>query len=169
MFHRVRLFLPALLALACWQPAAAQAPPAVDGWELNFSPYTIHFHPSDDHKRVVTVGLLKGLEGRWLAGGTVFSNSFGQPSAYLFGGQRYMNPFGYEKWYLQWTAGLLYGYVGEFKDKVPFNYKGFSPGFVPSLGYKFNDGFYGQIDLLGTSAVMFSVVVPLSDNWFSGR
>jgi hypothetical protein len=58
----------------------------------------------------------------------VFSNSFGQPSAYAFAGQRYLDPFGFENWYLQWTAGLLYGYVGEYEDKVPLNYKGFSPG-----------------------------------------
>ena len=78
----------ALLAAACWQPAAAQTPGAVDGWELTFSPYTVHFHPSDDHKPVVALGLLKGLEDRWLAGGVVFSNSFGQPSIYLYAGQR---------------------------------------------------------------------------------
>jgi len=160
------LLLPALLALACWQPAAAQTAAAVDGWELTFSPYTIHFHPSDDHKPVVALGLLKGLEDRWLAGGVVFSNSFGQPSIYLYAGQRYMNPFGAEKWYLQWTAGLLYGYVGEYKDKVPFNYKGFSPGFVPSVGYQFTDQISGELDLLGNSALMFTLVFPLPKDWF---
>ena len=115
---------------------------------------------------MVALGLLKGLEDRWLAGGVVFSNSFGQPSAYLYGGQRYLNPFGYEKWYLQWTAGLLYGYVGEFKDKVPFNYKGFSPGFVPSVGYQFTDKISGELDLLGNSALMFTLVFPLPKDWF---
>ena len=49
----------------------------------------------------------------------------------------------------------------QYKDKVPFNYKGFSPGFVPSIGYKFTDGIYGELDLLGNSALMFTVVVPL--------
>lgn len=153
--------------------ALAQAAPAQElkpgGWDLNFSPLTLHFHPSDEHEAVLAVGLMRGLEDRWFVGGTVFTNSFGQPSAYAYGGQRYVEPFGWNRWYLQWTAGVLYGYTGEYKDKVPFNHNGWSPGFVPSVGYKFNDNFYGQVDLLGTSAIMFSVIVPLADNWFSPR
>ena len=161
--------LAAAVTAACVCQTAAAQILEPGGWDLNFSLVTLHFHPSEDHEPVLSLGLMRGLQDRWLVGGTVFTNSFGQPSAYAYAGQRYVEPFGWNRWYLQWTAGVLYGYVDEFKDKVPFNYKGFSPGFVPSLGYKFNDGFYGQIDLLGTSAVMFSVVVPLSDTWFSGR
>lgn len=158
-----------LAACGAWQLAAGQTPDAWDGWELVVSPYTYHFHPSDEHKPVFAVTLYKGLEGYWMAGGSAFSNSFGQPSAYAFVGQRYISPFGWDRWYLQWTAGVLYGYVGQFKDKVPFNYKGFSPGFVPSVGYQFSENVYGELDLLGNSALMFSLVFPLSNNlksWF---
>lgn len=130
-------------------------------WDLIVSPYTYHFHPSDDHKYVYSLGLLRRLENNWVAGGIAFSNSFGQPSFYAFVGQRYVEPFGWKKWYLQWTGGLLYGYVGEFKDKVPFNNNGFSPGFVPSIGYQFSDRVYGELDLLGNSALMFTLVFPL--------
>lgn len=154
------------LSLGAGAAGASAQSEASEGWELTFSPYTIHFHPSEDHKPVVSIGLLKALEGNWNAGGSVFSNSFGQPSAYLFVGQRYVNPFGWNRWYLQWNAGILYGYVGEYKDKVPFNFKGFSPGFVPSIGYQFNDRIYGELDLLGTSALMFTVVFPLPKGWF---
>ena len=160
MHFRSTLVLAALIAgLAA--PGARAETEGLDGWELTFSPYTLHFHPSDDHKPVVAIGLLKPLEDHWNAGGSVFSNSFGQPSIYLFVGQRYVNPFGWDRWYLQWNAGLLYGYVGEYKDKVPLNYKGFSPGFVPSIGYKFTDSIYGELDLLGNSALMFTIVLPL--------
>lgn len=134
-------------------------------WDLVFSPYTLHYNPDEDHKPVVMLGLSKGLEGRWLAGGVIFSNSFGQPSIYVYGGQRYVSPFGFENWYLQWTAGLLYGYVGEYQDKVPLNYKGFSPGFVPSIGYRFNKYVYGELDFLGTAALMFTLVAPLPKDW----
>jgi len=163
--HRFRLTLSALALVAGTQATQAQTDRS-EGWDLSFSPYTLHFHPSSDHKPVVSIGLVKALEGNWNAGGSIFSNSFGQPSAYLFVGQRYVNPFGWDKWYLQWNAGLLYGYVGEYKDKVPFNYKGFSPGFVPSLGYQFTDKIYGELDLLGNSALMFTVVFPLPKGWF---
>ncbi len=135
------------------------------GWDLVFSPYTLHYNPDEDHKPVVMLGLNKALEGRWFAGGVVFANSFGQPSAYVYAGQRYVNPFGFENWYLQWTAGLLYGYVGEYEDKVPMNYKGFSPGFVPSIGYRFNKYLYGELDILGAAALMFTVVAPLPKDW----
>jgi hypothetical protein len=53
----------------------------------------------------------------------------------------------------------------EYEDKVPLNYKGFSPGFVPSLGYRFSKRIYGQLDLLGTSALMFTIVAPLPKDW----
>lgn len=135
------------------------------GWDLIFSPYTYHYSYSPDHKPVVLLGLLKGMEGNWLIGGSAFSNSFGQPSVYLFGGQRYVNPFGFENWYVQWTAGLLYGYVGEYQDKVPLNYKGFSPGFVPGIGYQFSKRAYAELDLLGGAGLMFSLVFPLPKDW----
>jgi hypothetical protein len=54
------------------QGPVATAPPnetTVQGWDLIFSPYTVHFNPDKDHKPVVAIGLLKGLEGHWLAGG----------------------------------------------------------------------------------------------------
>jgi hypothetical protein len=165
MLARSRNLAAALLAAASWHGAAAETD-TFDGWELSFSPYTIHFHPSDEHKPVVQLGLLKGLSDRWIAGGAVFSNSFGQPSAYAYFGQRYIAPGGWDKWYLQWTAGILYGYVGQYKDKVPLNYRGFSPGLVPSIGYQFSDRIYGELDLLGNSALMFTVVFPIPGGGF---
>jgi len=159
----------AALAVGAFAQAASAEDDTFDGWEVTFSPYTYHFHYSEDHKPVVSLGVLKGLEGHWNAGGSIFSNSFGQPSVYVFIGQRYVNPFdwkGWDKWYLQWNAGLLYGYVGEYKDKVPLNYKGFSPGFVPSMGYQFTDRIYGELDLLGNSALMFTLIFPIPKGGF---
>jgi hypothetical protein len=135
----------------------------LEGLELSVSPYTYHFHPSDEHEYVYAIGLIKRLKDNWIAGGSYFSNSFGQPSGYVYIGQRYENFPGFEKWYLQWNIGILYGYVGEYKDKVPLNYKGFSPGAVPSIGYKFSDRVYGELDLLGNSGLMFTLVFPLSN------
>jgi hypothetical protein len=151
----------ALGASAQGEAAPAPSRSGLDGWELTLSPYTYHFHPSDEHEYVYQIGVIKKLEDRWIAGASYFSNSFGQPSAYVYIGQRYEDLPGFEKLYLQWNVGILYGYVGEFKDKVPFNYKGFSPGFVPSIGYKFSDRVYGELDLLGNSALMFNLVFPL--------
>jgi hypothetical protein len=70
-------------------------------------------------------------------GESVFSNSFGQPSAYVFGGQRLYRWSPWDPLYAEWSAGLLYGYVGEYKNKVPLNYKGFSPGITAGIGWQF--------------------------------
>jgi hypothetical protein len=32
---------------------------------------------------------------------------------------------------------MMYGYRGEFQNKVPLNYKGFSPGALVTLGWQF--------------------------------
>ncbi|MBK6862576.1 MAG: hypothetical protein IPG91_02925 [Ideonella sp.] len=151
----------ALGAAAQDQPSGGTRFFSLDGLELTASPYTLHFHPSDEHEYVYQIGLIKHLKDRWIVGANYFSNSFGQPSGYVYVGQRYDNLPGFERWYLQWNVGILYGYVEPYENKVPFNVNGFSPGFVPSVGYKFTDRIYGELDLLGTSGLMFSLVFPL--------
>ena len=180
-----RLLALAVAATAALGAAAQDKPPAAaastspaagadgigskftpSGWDLTLSPYTYHFHPSDEHEYVYAIGVIKRLEGNWIVGGSYFSNSFGQPSGYIYIGQRYENLPGFEKWYLQWNAGILYGYVEPYEDKVPFNYNGFSPGFVPSMGYQFTDRIYGELDLLGNSALMFTLIFPIPKGGF---
>jgi len=180
-----RLLALAVAATAALGAAAQDKPPAAaastspaagadgigskftpSGWDLTLSPYTYHFHPSDEHEYVYAIGVIKRLEGNWIVGGSYFSNSFGQPSGYIYIGQRYENLPGFEKWYLQWNAGILYGYVEPYEDKVPFNYNGFSPGFVPVISYKFTDRIYGELNLLGTSGLMFTLVFPIPKGGF---
>jgi len=88
-------------------------------------------------------------------GGAIFSNSFGQPSAYAFGGQRLYRWSPWDPLYAEWTAGLLYGYRGEYKHKVPFNYNGFSPGITVGVGWRYSPAVAGQVNLLGTAGLMF--------------
>jgi hypothetical protein len=56
--------------------------------------------------------------------------------------------------YWQWSAGLLYGYKGAYKDKVPLNYKAFSPGAVVSIGWQFDPQLSAQINAVGTAGLM---------------
>ena len=44
---------------------------------------------------------------------------------------------------------------GEYKDKVPLNFNGLSPAFVPSIGYQINDRWASRLSFLGTNALMF--------------
>ena len=156
---RFRLLLVTLVVTGC-QGMVAHAEDTSEGWDFVVSPFTIHYHPSSEHKPVVLAGLTKRLEEHWIASGAVFTNSFGQPSVCLLGGQRFFDPFGWDRGYLQWTAGLMYGYVGQYKDKVPLNHNGFSPGLIPTIGYRFSDSVYGEINLLGDAALMPTLVIP---------
>jgi hypothetical protein len=161
----------ALPALAHGEAEAAKAPFSIPGkpagspetatWRAVFSPYTMHFSFDSEHKPVVALGLQRERPDGIVWGGAVFDNSFGQPSAYAFAGKRL---YGWSRWeplYAELTAGLLYGYTGEYRNKVPFNYRGFSPGIVASIGWQFTSTVAGQINLLGSSALMFQFSVDL--------
>ncbi|MCU0813580.1 MAG: hypothetical protein MUC32_04385 [Burkholderiaceae bacterium] len=125
------------------------------------SPYTLHFDPSPEHEYVWGIGMEWQRPDNWMFGLVYFSNSFGQPSTYLYGGQRYYNFLGRPKFFLQWTAGVLYGYVDEYEDKVPFNYDGFSPGVVLSAGWQFDRNWSAQLNLLGNAGLMLQISYDL--------
>jgi len=96
------------------------------------------------------------VDGNRLCGMSLFSNSFGQPTMYVYVGQRWDPLFDDSKWFVKVTAGIFYGYVGKYKDKVPFNYNGFSPGIIPSIGYAFSPKDSAQVLVLGNAGLMFA-------------
>ncbi len=127
---------------------------------FQFSPYTTHYGHSDEHKPVWMVGVEREHISGKLDGVTFFSNSFGQECLYIYPwGQTYHGIGGIAPLSFKWTAGLLYGYKAPYKDKVPFNHNGFSPGAIVALAYEFKPGWSAQVDLLGTAGMMFQVNV----------
>ncbi len=136
--------------------AVAGAPEPAHRGEFTFSPYTIHWSSNPEHKPVVLVALDEQLPGGRLCGISLFSNSFGQPSTYLYAGQQFNQLLGQPGLFLKVTAGILYGYVGQYQNKVPLNRHGFSPAIIPSLGYQLTTHDSVQVQLLGTAGVMFS-------------
>lgn len=133
-----------------------------DRYKVIFSPFTHHFNYSEDHKNVWLIGVDREREDRSLAGIAYFTNSFGQPSVYIY-------PWGYTfrglldtpQLYAKLTAGLLYGYRGKYEDNVPFNHNGFSPGIVPALGWETKDGYQAQLNLLGFAGLMLQFSLPI--------
>jgi hypothetical protein len=126
--------------------------------QVQVSPFTYHYTYDEKHRQVQMVGLERERVNGKLDGITFFTNSFGQPSVYLYPwGDTYHNLGGYPSLTFKWTAGLLYGYVEPYENKVPLNYKGFSPGAIVALAYEFKPGWSAQIDLLGTAAMMFQL------------
>jgi hypothetical protein len=169
----MKVLVPALAAvLACAAlPACAQtAPPgstvlsssaAVPAgsaqWRVMASPYTFHYSRDPKHRPVWMLGMERQRADDLLWGVCYFSNSFGQPSGFLYGGQRLYDFSAYPQLFAQWSAGLMYGYKGEYQDKVPFNHRGFSPGLVLAIGWQFTPRYSAQVNVLGNSAAMLQV------------
>jgi len=127
-----------------------------------FSPYTFHFTQDDKHKDVLMIGVEREHTDAKLDGVTLFTNSFGQPTIYVYPwGRAYRPVSGLEQLSFKWTAGLLYGYKDPYEDKVPLNYGGFSPAIIPAIAYEFKSGWSAQVNFLGTAAVMFQLSTPI--------
>jgi hypothetical protein len=128
---------------------------------LALSPWSVHFAPSEEHKPVLALALEWQRDDDWLGGASFFTNSFGQPSGYVYAGQRIGTLFQHKQLFAQWTAGLMYGYRGAYEDKVPFNNNGFSPGAVVALGWAFDERSSAQVNLLGSAGLMFQIAYEL--------
>jgi hypothetical protein len=149
-----------LAALAQANDPTAIAPEARIRWQ--FSPYTLHYTQDDKHKDVLMVGLEREHANAKLDGFTLFTNSFGQPTIYVYPWGRVYRPLsGHEQLSFKWTAGLLYGYKDPYEDKVPLNYGGFSPAIIPAIAYEFKSGWSAQVNFLGTAALMFQLSTPI--------
>ena len=90
-----------------------------------------------------------------------FNNSFGQPSFYVFpwGGSTKASSIS-RRCRSSGPSGLIYGYVGEYQNRVPLNYKGFSPGVNVALAWQFTPVWSAQVTLAG-SFLMFQINMVL--------
>lgn len=129
---------------------------------LQLSPFTQHFTYDSAHSDVVMVGAEREYPNTRLEGIALFSNSFGQPTLYLYPwGGIYRSLGGIAPMSFKWTAGLLYGYKAPYEKKVPYNHGGFSPAVIVALSYDLPSGWSVQANLLGLAAVMFQLNMPL--------
>ena len=126
-------------------------------WRLLGSPTTYHYSHSAEHTQVLMLGLERQRDDGLVVGGSLFRNSFGQPSTYLYVGQRFGNLSGIRPLFAHLTGGLMYGYKPPYDNKVPLNVGGFSPGLVGALGWQFSPAWSGQVNVLGNSALMFQL------------
>jgi hypothetical protein len=135
-----------------------------DRFSLLLAPHTHHYRQSVEHKGVYLFGFERIRNQRDVSGLTLFTNSFGQPSTFIYPWGRVYSGLMPQapNWYLKWGAGLLYGYKEPYNNKVPMNANGFSPGVVVGLGRPVSDRMGLQLNLLGNAALMFqaSFYVP---------
>ena len=130
-------------------------------WRVVTSPYTYHYSRDPEHTNVYSLGVERERADGLLFGGVYFKNSFGQPSAFLYAGQRFNDLAGVEPLFAQLSGGLLYGYKEPYQHKVPLNYKGFSPGAVLAVGWQFTPAYSMQLNFLGNSALQFQFSADL--------
>ncbi|WP_332777298.1 ABC transporter ATP-binding protein [Polaromonas sp.] len=148
--------------MASAQEAAATPDASGNKIRFQFSPYSRHFTYNSEHAHVFMLGLERERPDRKLDGVAVFRNSFGQPSAFLYPwGERYPSIAGITGLDFKWTAGLLYGYRAPYENKVPLNYKGFSPGLILALSYQITPRLSTQINMLGTAGLMLQLNAEL--------
>jgi hypothetical protein len=122
----------------------------------------LHWSDSGEHKPVVLGSLDRAVAGNRFCGMSLFSNSFGQPSTYIFPwGKAYHNVMGYDGVFVKWTAGLLYGYKSPYENKVPLNHNGYSPGFIPAIGWE-SSRLQVQVNFLGNAGVMYQLAWKFS-------
>lgn len=130
-------------------------------WRALVSPATQHYRYNPEHRPVWAIGVERQCADEWLAGGSYFSNSFGQPSAYLYIGQRTQGLLTQPKLFFQWSAGLLYGYRGKYENKVPLNVNGFAPGALVTLGWQFDKQTSVAVHALGDAGLMLQLAYDI--------
>ena len=152
---------PGLIARSWSSVTDGQAWTGTGHWRLALAPYAPHFRYSAEHRKVWALAVERQRPDDWLAGLSYFRNSFGQPSAYGYVGHRSSGLWGQEPLFFQWSAGLLYGYKGKFKNKVALNVGGFAPGALVGLGWQFDKRSAVTVHLLGDAAAMLQLSYEL--------
>ena len=139
----------------------APEPWRTDRFLLATSIYTNHFSYSpehNDHQHLIEAEW--NVTGQWLAGVSLFDNSFDQSSQYVYGGYKCRPLEDLQPLYFKLTAGVVHGYRGQYQDKIPFNSSGFAPAIIPSVGYCVNR-FCSELVVFGAAGVMVNVGVTI--------
>jgi len=141
-------------------PAIATEPPP-DRFYIQTSLASLHFHDDASHNNN-----LRLIFGEWrpnrnvFLGASFFSNSFNQPTQYVFAGWKF-DPLPIAPgFYFRVSAGLVHGYKGEYKDKIPFNHSGVAPAIVPAIGYCYRR-VCSEVIAFGTSGGLVTLGVTL--------
>ncbi|PMQ13119.1 hypothetical protein PseAD21_05510 [Pseudomonas sp. AD21] len=126
-------------------------------WYAQTSVYTRHYSPDPEHNNHQDlIGIERNQASGWVWGGATFRNSFRQRSNYAYVGKRY-DSSEYPV-YLKITGGLLQGYRGDYKDKIPLNRYGVAPVIIPSIGTHYGP-LAAELVFLGANAAMVTTGV----------
>ena len=128
-----------------------------DQFYFQTSLYTVHYSPKDEHnnkQNLINLELQKASQ--WLAGLALFKNSFGQSSQFGYLGYNWTIPYTQDFMYFKFVGGLMHGYDGQYKDKIPLNQAGIAPAVIPSIGLRYKR-IQSEIALFGAAGAMWTI------------
>lgn len=158
------LYAFAAMSFGADEPAKAEGElrpePYQSRWLIQTSLYTDHFSTEQQHtNHQKLIGLEWWAADNWILGAASFRNSFDQPSQYLYIGKLWRPLDNYPVAHLKLTWGILHGYKGQYKDKVPFNSdNGIAPLLLPSIGLS-GKRFTTDLVFFGTAGLLVTVGV----------
>lgn len=133
-------------------------------WTVMASPFTFHYsdinrdESEEKHSYVWLVGAEKMVTDKYFAGAAFFSNSFGQPTQYVYVGAKFRPWNEQPKFFAKISAGVIHGYKPPYDKKIPINTSsGWGLGVIPSIGWDFNDQFAAQLNVLGAAGLMLQM------------
>jgi hypothetical protein len=126
-------------------------------WYLHGGAY-VHLDNRDDYKGPPVFG---GIEyhrpDNWLGGLSLFNNSFGQFTQYLYLGKKFHPWDSNRAVRIKLSAGVAHGYRDEHYDTLPIRWGGsWGLGFVPGIGYQ-KDRVGYDVAVLGVAGLLFLV------------
>jgi hypothetical protein len=120
---------------------------------------TRHFHPSDtQNNHQDLLNLEWNYKDNLIVGGAWFRNTFEQPTKLVYWGAKFHPVDAVPDAYVKVVAGLIHGYKGEYRDKIPFNGSGTAPVILPSVGYCYKRA-CSELIVFGTAGAMLTAGV----------
>ena len=128
-------------------------------WKVRTSFYTRHYNPKpehNNHQKLINVEYQR--QDDWSVGVAAYSNSFGQPTQYVYLGHEW-TLWSSQDWRLHASisGGLLHGYKGKYKNKIPFNKYGVAPVVLPTLGWSYKQRWFVEAQFFAAAGVMATV------------
>jgi hypothetical protein len=160
LHQRVERSVIAVLACLAFAATAAAEDAGSDftpNWYLQGGAYT-HFKNKPTYVgQHWFVGVEREYKPNTVVGLSVFDNSFGQFSQYLYYGKIWHPWQKHPGFRVKLTGGLVHGYAGEHKDTSPINWgDAWAIGVVPGVGYQ--QGKLGfDLAFLSASGLLFLV------------
>lgn len=128
-------------------------------WLLQTSAYTTHFHDNPEHNNHQhLVNLEYQRSDQWVIGASAFDNSFGQPAQYAYVGRLFRPLDSAPLVHFKLTGGLIHGYKGQYKDKIPLNSQGVAPVIIPAIGLS-GKHLSGEVNFFGLAGLMVTMGV----------